>query len=438
MNKGEKRPADRYRERADRLLDAVQLKVPDRIPVSIEDEGVFVRYGGASWADVMYDTRRAVDGARKFYLDLDQDTHAVPFVMCPGQVYDLLDFRQMRWPGARQDDNRLDNPYVACQFVEPGSGFEAMQPEEYDWLLNDPTDFMVRGFWPKLSRTLAPLKQLPALWPINSYNRLTQLAPFGTPEIARALDALVKAGREALKFNDDLKNYTIEMVRLGYPPRFIAGCSAPFDFIGDYMRGTIGRMLDMYRHGEKLKAAAEKVTPMILSQVLTHAAARLSLLETVLPGVDHPRHVGLHLHGGAGGFMSNAQFKEFYWPTLRQILVGIVDAGFTPYVFSEGVYDERLEIIRDLPSGKVVWHIEQDIFKAKEVLGDVCCIEGGPPASIIERGTVDDVKAYAAKLIKVCGKGGGFIMGVGHSLLDARFENVKALCDYTKTHGVYS
>ena len=136
--------------------------------------------------------------------------------------------------------------------------------------------------------------------------------------------------------------------------------------------------------------------------------------------------------------MSNKQFEEFYWPSLRQALIGIIDAGFTPYMFSEGIYDERLEIIKDLPKGKVVWHIEQDIFKAKEILGGTCCIEGGPPASIMERGTVDYVKEYARKVIDVCGKDGGFIMGVAHSLMDARFENMKALADFTKEYGVYS
>ena len=135
--------------------------------------------------------------------------------------------------------------------------------------------------------------------------------------------------------------------------------------------------------------------------------------------------------------MSNEQFKEFYWPSLKAVLIGIINAGFTPYVFSEGIYSDRLEIIKDLPKGKVIWHIEEDIFKAKEVLGDTCCIEGGPPASLLNGGSIEDVKDYTKKLIDICGEGGGFIMGTAHSLLTAKFENVKALVDYTKEYGVY-
>jgi hypothetical protein len=441
MEKGDhtlgKTPEELYNERAKRIQDATQLRIPDRIPISIEDEGVFVSHGGFTWADVMYDVEKAKAAAKKIFLDLDQDTHALPFILCPAQIYDILDYRQIKWPGAKLESNRLGNPNNVYQFVEPEAGFEAMHPDEYDWFINDPTDYMIRGFWPKVSKTLEPLKNLPAMWHINSYTRLPLLAPLGSPEIANALEALMKAGKEAIKFNQALTAYVLEMVSLGFPPRNIAACSEPFDFFGDYMRGTIGRMLDMYRHPEKLKEAMEKVTPMILEQVLAQAEAKLKLLKEAMPQGRHLKHVAMYLHGGAGGFMSNKQYKEFYWPTLRALLIGIIDAGFTPYMFSEGVYDDRLEIIKDLPKGKVVWHIESDIFKAKEILGDTCCIEGGPPASMMNAGTPDDVKAYAKKLIDGCGKGGGFIMGVAHSLLTAKYENVKTLVDYTKEYGVY-
>lgn len=433
----EKPPEELYNERAKRIEDAAQLKLPDRVPISIEDEGIFVKHAGSTWAEVMYDVEKATAAAKKLFLDLDQDTHGIPFIMCPGQVYDILDFKQVKWPGAKLEANRLSNPNNVFQFVEPGTGFDAMQPDEYDWFINDPTDYMIRGFWPKVSKTLELLKDLPAMWHINSYTRLPLLAPFGSPEIGKALEALMEVGREAMKFNQVLLQYVTDMVQLGYPPRNTAACSQPFDFIGDYMRGTTGRMLDMYRLPDKLKEAVEKVAPMIMEQVLAQAKARLNLLTEVMPQGRHPKHIAMYLHGGAGGLMSNEQFKEFYWPSLRALLIGIIDAGFTPYMFSEGIYDDRLEIIRDLPKGKVVWHIETDIFKAKGILGDTCCIEGGPPASVMNGGSIDDVKAYAKKLIDICGKGGGFIMGVAHSLLTSKYENVKALVDFTKEYGVY-
>jgi len=71
MGNRDKTPLERYNERSKRIGDAVQLKVPDRIPISIEDEGVFVKHGGTNWAEVMYDFQKATDGTKKLWLDLD-------------------------------------------------------------------------------------------------------------------------------------------------------------------------------------------------------------------------------------------------------------------------------------------------------------------------------------------------------------------------------
>ncbi|GAI27983.1 unnamed protein product, partial [marine sediment metagenome] len=98
----------------------------------------------------------------------------------------------------------------------------------------------------------------------------------------------------------------------------------------------------------------------------------------------------------------------------------------------------RLEIISDIPKGKAVYHFEcTDIFKAKEILGDRVCIRGNVPLSLLCTGTPEEVKDYCKKLIDVVGKDGGFIMDAGATLDDAKPENVKAMCDFTKEYGVY-
>jgi uroporphyrinogen-III decarboxylase len=426
-----------YNQRVKRIQDAAQLKVPDRVPISVEDQGVFIEYGGLTWAQAMYDVKKAKAAAKKFYLDLQQDTHSPPMIITPGQVYDILDFKQMKWPGAELADNRmsLDGIY---QFIEPGgSRYPGMSPDEYDWFLNDPTDYMLRGFWPKIAGSLQPLGNLSPLWPVNSYTRLELLAGFGIPEVADSLEKLIEAGRELRKFNEALVDYTSQMVRLGFPPRGIAACSAPFDYLGDYMLGTQTWMLELYDNPDQLLKLTDKVTPMILGQVIAQAKARQELLAEVLPEGLPAKDVFMHIHGGTGGFMSNEHFKKFYWPSLRMLLLGIIAAGFTPYVFAEGDYTERLEIIKDLPPGKVVWHIEADIFAAKKILGDTCCIEGGPPAAVMDHGTPADVRSSARKLIDVCAKDGGFIMGSSVSLLSAKYENIKALVEFTREYGVY-
>ena len=54
------------------------------------------------------------------------------------------------------------------------------------------------------------------------------------------------------------------MESLGFPCQFGSGAYAPFDYIGDFLRGTRGAMLDMYRNPDKLLEATEKVLPMMI------------------------------------------------------------------------------------------------------------------------------------------------------------------------------
>ena len=33
------------------------------------------------------------------------------------------------------------------------------------------------------------------------------------------------------------------------------------------------------------------------------------------------------MHRGADGFMSDEQLERFYWPTLKAVLLGLIEAG---------------------------------------------------------------------------------------------------------------
>jgi uroporphyrinogen-III decarboxylase len=144
------------------------------------------------------------------------------------------------------------------------------------------------------------------------------------------------------------------------------------------------------------------------------------------------------LHKGAEGFMSLDQFKKFYWPTLREVMMGCIEAGLVPAIFFEGENTSRLEVIKDIPRGKAIYHFDKvDIKKAKEILGDTVCFQGNVPVSYLATGTVKQVKDYVKTLIDVVGAGGGLIVDSGSILDEAKYENVKAMLDFTKEYGVY-
>jgi uroporphyrinogen-III decarboxylase len=202
---------------------------------------------------------------------------------------------------------------------------------------------------------------------------------------------------------------------------------APYDYIGDFFRGTKGIMLDMYRSPDKLLAMLERVYELL---------ARAALSVPKMPGVNL---VFMPLHKGLDGFMSLDQFKTFFWPTLKRMMLALLDAGFTPCPLWEGNCTSRLETISDMPKGKVVYWFEQtDLFKAKEIMGDRICLRGNVPASMLTVGTPQQVKEYCRKLIQVVGKGGGFILDGAIGIPDdSKTENVMAMVEAVREYGVY-
>ena len=144
------------------------------------------------------------------------------------------------------------------------------------------------------------------------------------------------------------------------------------------------------------------------------------------------------LHKGADGFLSDEQFKTFYWPTLKKVIMGLIDEGVFPLVWAEGGFNSRLEVIRDLPKGKTGWLFDlTDMAKAKEALDGIACVMGNMPMDLLVVGTPQDARDHAKKLIDTCGKGGGYIMANGAFFDEVKWENLKAIVDFVKEYGVY-
>jgi uroporphyrinogen-III decarboxylase len=258
------------------------------------------------------------------------------------------------------------------------------------------------------------------------YMGVMNFLPFATPAGLEALEALKKAAEESMKAIGTLMGYFEKVRGLGFPLLFGATTQAPFDTLGDFFRGTRGVMLDMYRRPDKVLAATEKLLPWMLRMAVDMAKR-----------VHNPR-VFIPLHKGPEGFMSPEQFKRFYWPTLRDLLVGLVNEGLNPIVLVEGGYTSRLDIIADVPERKIVyWFEDVDMGKAREVLGGKVCIMGNVPMSLLVGGTTDQVREYCRKTIDMAGRDGGYIMSAAAVMDGARPENVRAMVDATREYGVY-
>ncbi len=414
-----KTPEELYLEREKRVGDTIALKMPDRIPLLLFFGFFPAKYAGFTVQEVMYDPEKLWESEEKVLTDFPMDMAHNPFPLrFLGPLLEALDFKALVWPGHGLSSNDT------YQFVEG----EYMKAEEYDHFLLDPSDFMVRRFWPRIYGALKAFEKIPPLHSFITYYMGTPhgFAPFSSPELIEALEALKKAGEKSAQVASYSRRYVQRTKDLGFPIQVGGLCQAPFDTLGDFFRGTRGQMLDMYRRPEKVIQACEKLLPIMVEMGVNAARA------SGIPRVFIPIHKGLD------GFMSMDQFKKFFWPTLRELMVALIHEGLTPCPLWEGNCTSRLEVIKDIPAGKACYAFEAtDLFKAKEILGDTVCIRGNVPLSILATGTPDDVRACCKKLIDTVGQGGGYIMDASTGLDDARPENVRAMFDFTREYGVY-
>ena len=192
-----------------------------------------------------------------------------------------------------------------------------MKANEYDHLLRDPSDFAYRVQMPRqygVAKAFTKLQPYATLLGMNK----GFINPFMDPEIASAFQTLIDAGKENNKWAKEISIYNQEVQAEGFPILRGGPAMAPFDCIGDALRGTQGVILDMYRQPDKLLAAIEAITPIVIQQ-----------------GIDTCNTTGgvmlqFPLHKGDDTFMSDKQFEKFYWPSLKKYADALIAEGIMP------------------------------------------------------------------------------------------------------------
>ena len=149
----EKTPQELYQERDKRINDAIQLKVPDRVPIFPLLSFYAAKVGGMTFEEAFYDSDKWFAANKKVTLELEPDLCFTPdfAVFTSGSAYEAVDFKQIKWPGHGV------SPHHSFQFVEG----EYMKADEYDAFLYDPSDYALRTYMPRIFGTLGPLRMLP-------------------------------------------------------------------------------------------------------------------------------------------------------------------------------------------------------------------------------------------------------------------------------------
>jgi hypothetical protein len=406
-----------YRERTQMFIDVFLLKKPKRVPVTISTGFVPFQYAGYTCKDAMYDTGKLGAAMKKFHKDFMPDATASSGLYAPGKILEILDYKLYHWPGHGVPEN------TSYQCTEA----EFMKADEYQAYLDDPSDYFIRTYLPRVMGALEPWKELP---PFTNNLELPfipwGMLPFGLPHVQETLKKLMQAGEIALDWAGKIAAIDTDIITSLGLPKYQGGFSkAPFDVIGDTMRGTRAMMLDTFRRKKEILEACERNIPFMTK--MPYGAYKWGSAPTAF----------FPLHKGADSFMSPKAFKELYWPSFKQVMLNLIKDGMIPFLFVEGSYNQRLDLITDpdIPAGSTIWYFDKtDMKEVKKHLQGWACFSGNFPSSLLKTGTVDQVKSHCKQLLDDLAGDGGYYMVNGAVLDEAVPANLHAYVDTVKEY----
>ena len=400
-------------EREARVMAAVHLETPDRVPFMPHLGNVCAMGYGISMYDAMRGDLRPVETLRSFCRDVEPDWLEMPGFI-PARALELAEPINMSW--ATEDAPDAPFQYADHAFIDTDQDWE-----DY---LRDPSLYLLTRVLPEKYKGLEGLKLL------SPYSLCAPmpmgLASASAPPLRAALlklleitDAFAEDNKRAAMFRRVLEEEGI--------PSNNGHMLSPFDEFGDALPGLVTSVMELVEEPERYMDAVER-----WGAVSIPAAIRMAKMSGA-------KMVNIPLHMGIDEFMSPANYEKYYWPILRRMIDVILDAGMTPHLITEGNYNTRLEQLCDVPKGKVLYSFDRvDMKRAKEVLGGTACVMGNLPTSLLLPGgkkekVIDETK----RLIDECAPGGGYIMSCSMPLDNVDMELVRVWKETTFTYGKY-
>ncbi len=409
-----------FAERLNRVETAIHLGVPDRVPIFAFFSSYIQRAYGSSYADIYYDFEKAGQAAVQFHKDHPQMDVGLAPQFTSGKANEIAGSTMIDWPGR---PGTMVDKYSSHQVIER----ELMAQEEYPEMLKDFSGFMLRKYVPRAYSNLsgtADLKLIPTV--VLSTG---MLAPYYAPEAQDTFQKIAEIGAEDARAAAAGAKYSGILADMGFPPMITGISEAPYDILGDYFRGTMGIFEDL--SDPDMYEYLDQACDMFAEQ-------QIQALQ-YFRFVDMPvKRVFFPLHKAMDGFMSEKQYERFYWKPLKKIMLALIDMGVTPYIYTEGPYNTRLDFLTDVPKGKVLYHFETvDMKQAKQKLGGIASICGNLSISQMEFGTKDQIIRETRELLETCAPGGGYLFDFNGCIENCKAENMDAMFETLEKYGSY-
>lgn len=370
---------------------------------------------GATIKAAMEDQTTIIPALDRLLEDVKPDYFYTPDFF-PKQTLDILNPININYPG--KDASFGDN------FTYQVADHSFMEDDEYDAFLQDPSAFLMHRVLAEKYSALGGLKLL------NPYNlsgaTVMGFASLAAPPLRSALEAMLEAGKATQSYIESSVAVNMHLIQKGFPVWGSAVASAPFDLFADNIRGLLNTVMDLKTDPELLGQAVDRFTDVVIADAI--ALAKMS----------HSDNIFVPLHIGVDEFMSPTDYEQFYWPSLKKLLCALVAADITPFVFCEGNYYTRLNCLKDVPKGKVVYFFEkQDMARAKRELEGIACIAGNVSTTTLMCGTKEQVVEETRRLLDLCAPGGGYMMSNDISIDNCKRENLAAWYEAVEKYGCY-
>ena len=411
----------KYDEKNKRLDDAVSFQTPDMVPLAPMDDTFGIAYAGHTMSEGLYNFDVGANAVEKVTEDFDFDLCNGTSNVCfgYGPALDAMGLKLLQWAGEKDS---VCTDMSIHQYVEK----EYMKEDDYDEFFTDMSGYVMRKILPQIMTCAAPLANV-HFENMFGMGSMLNMYQFANPKILEAFQSMQRSGSILIDVLQRNALFEKRIMEKGYPMFFKGMTFTAFDFFSDCLRGTLGISMDMMEQPENVHRAIE----------IFHRAAIAMFTATASQG--NGKFVFIPCHKGIDMFMSDETYAEFYWPTLKDLVEKIVEAGYIPYIHTEGPYYTRLKYLEELPEHKcVIAFTDMDMKKVKDTVGRHNCITGGFDEHLLEIGTKDQVTEEVKRILDICAPGGGYIFAVDRTLdCTAKPENVEAMCEAVRKYGKY-
>jgi len=293
-----------YKTRLNRYVTAMYNETPDRIPLRIFSEEFSAKYCGYDNYVPAVDLDLQFDVNRRFALETGIDAVPVNSIVNWFGMQKALGWEGITFPGIGLPVNSIN------QWSEPATDETAfLKAEEYDEFIGDPTAFLVNTWLPRFTRHLKPKGS-----PVTFEHNMTFI-------------------NGIMAYNKFFSTWGIkhsELMNAGIVPATGSVLKAPLDILGDKLRGYVNLCYDLNDNREKVLKTCEALMPHLLNIVLGGADG-----DKNLPSI-------IWMHRTSIPFISQEDFDQIYWPTLKPIIEELWSHGHQIIFYGEGNWDAHL------------------------------------------------------------------------------------------------